>query len=122
MEEEKKIVHKMHLQNEPFNAIKDKKKTVELRLFDDKRKEIQIGDQILFINLLNPKLTLLVDVIGLCVYSSFEKLYAYYDKVALGYNENEPADYKDMYQYYKEDEIKEYGVLAIEMKLHEGEN
>lgn len=38
----------MSLQSEPFEKIRDGKKTIELRLFDEKRKTIQLGDSIEF--------------------------------------------------------------------------
>ena len=36
----------MGLQSKPFNQIKNGSKTIELRLFDTKRKDIKIGDRI----------------------------------------------------------------------------
>lgn len=45
------MVHEMKLHESPFKKIKSGKKTVELRLYDDKRRKINIGDKILFTNL-----------------------------------------------------------------------
>lgn len=42
------MLHKMKLQQSPFERIKEGKKSVEFRLFDEKRKQIKIGDQIEF--------------------------------------------------------------------------
>ena len=44
--------HIMHLDNGSFNSIKNGTKTIEMRLFDDKRKEMSIGDEITFIKML----------------------------------------------------------------------
>ena len=38
------MVHEMKLHESPFKKIKSGKKTVELRLYDDKRRKINIGD------------------------------------------------------------------------------
>ena len=47
----KKIMrHEMKLNNSPFVSIKNKTKTIELRLNDDKRQKINVGDEIEFIN------------------------------------------------------------------------
>lgn len=42
--------HKMNLQHEPFVKIKAKTKTIEMRLFDKKRSEISVGDDIVFVD------------------------------------------------------------------------
>ena len=39
-------------------------------------------------------------------------------KVLIGYDENEEANQKDMSMYYSDDEIKENGVVGIEVKLY----
>ena len=36
----------------------------------------------------------------------------------MGYDENEEANPKDMSMYYSDDEIKENGVVGIEVKLY----
>ncbi|MBQ1852397.1 MAG: ASCH domain-containing protein, partial [Lachnospiraceae bacterium] len=38
----------MQLQPEPFDLIKSGAKTIELRLYDEKRRKIRIGDEIVF--------------------------------------------------------------------------
>ena len=40
------MLHKMKLQESPFERIKNGTKTVEFRLYDEKRSKIKIGDQI----------------------------------------------------------------------------
>lgn len=44
------IIHQLKLAAEPFNAITSGNKTIESRLFDDKRQKIQLGDKIIFTN------------------------------------------------------------------------
>ncbi len=43
------MVHEMLLAPKPFEMMKSGQKTIELRLYDEKRKHIQIGDRIRFI-------------------------------------------------------------------------
>lgn len=38
------MIHKMNLQDSPFKIIKNKEKTVELRLYDEKRRKIKLID------------------------------------------------------------------------------
>ena len=42
------MLHKMKLNEDPFERIKNGTKTIEFRLFDEKRQQIKIGDQIEF--------------------------------------------------------------------------
>ena len=50
-------------------------------------------------------------------FSNFAELYSQYDKIAMGYDEDEDASPEDMLLYYPNDKIQKYGVLAIEIKL-----
>lgn len=107
--------HKMKLWNDPFNTIKFNKKDIELRLNDAKRQLINIGDIIVFINNIT-KEEIRCEVINLHRFDSFEELYKNFDKKRLGYDENEEASYLDMEKFYLEEEIKQYGVLGIEIR------
>ena len=40
------MIHKMKLNESPFERIKNGTKTIEFRLYDDKRKKVKIGDEI----------------------------------------------------------------------------
>lgn len=42
--------HMMYLTPSPFKKIKEGHKTIELRLYDEKRKMISVGDTITFTN------------------------------------------------------------------------
>ena len=109
-------MHEMRLHNSPFNLIKSGTKTIELRLNDEKRSLIKIGDKIEFTNRITEE-KIVVEVINLHKYDSFVELYKHFDKVSMGYDEDEEADPKDMEQYYSKEEQDKYGVLGIEIKL-----
>ena len=107
--------YEMKLDNEPFKAIKNGTKTLELRLNDEKRKLLTVGDYIEFANrVTNEKL--LVEVIYLFKYNSFEELYKHFNKIEMGYSINEEANPKDMENYYSKEEQEKYGVLGIKIK------
>lgn len=108
--------HEMKLNNEPFINIKNGTKTIELRLNDEKRRLLKVNDLIEFTNReTNEKLTVLIK--ELHHYPSFEELYKHFDKVSLGYKENEIANPIDMEKYYSKEEQEKYGVLGIEVSL-----
>lgn len=107
--------HEMRLHDDPFNKIKQGTKKIEIRLNDEKRKSINIGDTIEFTNRKTSE-KMLVKVKGLFKYSNFEELYKNWDKVILGYDEDDIADPKDMEEYYSKEEQEKYGVLAIKIE------
>ena len=110
------MLHEMRLHDEPFKLIQAGTKTIELRLYDEKRQEIQVGDEIVFTNRVTDE-KVNTKVIAMHIYSSFEDLYRDYDKVSLGYAKDEEASAKDMEKYYSKEEQEKYGVVGIEIQL-----
>ena len=107
--------HEMKLNNEPYINIKNGTKTIELRLNDEKRQLLKIKDLIEFTNR-DTLEQMLVEVENLYHYSSFDELYKHFDKVSMGYKEDEIANPKDMEEYYSKEEQEKYGVLGIEVR------
>ena len=106
----------MKLWNDSFEAIKNKTKTIEMRLNDEKRSNIKIGDIIEFTNTMTlEKLKVKVD--NIYKYANFEELYKHHDKISIGYKEEEIADPNDMLMYYKKEDVEKYGVLGIGLKF-----
>ncbi len=107
------MLHKMRLNESPFEGIKNGTKTIEFRLYDEKRQQIKVGDKIEFSKLPDLQEKLLVDVIELYREDTFgnlfRKLYADEDEI------NRKT--KSMYQYYSPEKEKEYGVLGIKISL-----
>ncbi len=106
----------MRLHKGPFELIKNGSKTIELRLYDEKRQMINVGDTITFENRSDGD-KIIVKVIALHKYPSFEELYKHFNKVSIGYKEDEEANPKDMELYYSSEEQSKYGVVGIEMEL-----
>jgi len=105
----------MKLWNAPFLSIKSGSKTIEMRLLDEKRAKICVGDTIVFTNAKTGE-TLACLVKNLHVYPSFEELYQNHDKRSIGYHENETASPDDMLAYYSKEEIVRCGVVGIEVQ------
>ena len=66
--------HRLRLNSGPFELIKNGSKTIELRLYDEKRKLINIGDIIEFEHRENKEI-IVTEVINLHKYSNFQELY-----------------------------------------------
>ena len=107
------MIHKMKLNESPFERIKNGTKTIEFRLFDEKRQQIKIGDKIEFSKLPDLQEKILVDVIELYREDTFENLFRklYTDE------EEIIRKTKLMYNYYLPEKEKQYGVLGIKIKL-----
>ena len=112
------MTHAMQLQPAPFEMIRDGTKTIELRLFDEKRKKIQIGDIISFTNTAS-KEVLQVKVLELLVFDSFETLYSQLPLLDCGYTKDDvdAASPDDMNAYYPKEMQRQYGVVGIRVAL-----
>lgn len=110
------MIHYLNLHDAPFQSIKNKLKTIEMRLNDEKRKLINVGDIIVFTNNVTNK-TMSCKVINIYPFKNFDELYKNFDKEKLGYLPDEIALPSDMEIYYSKEKILTYGVLGIEISL-----
>ena len=111
-------IHDMKLHPAPFEMIKSGQKTIELRLLDEKRQRIKVGDQIVFTNTENGE-TLRTTVVQLHRFDSFEELYRSLPLLQCGYTAEDVAQAhpSDMEQYYSAEDQKKYGVVGIAVKI-----
>ena len=108
------MLHKMKLKESPFERIKNGTKKIEFRLYDEKRQQIKIGDQIEFSKLPDLQEKLLVDVIELYKENTFEDLFR---KL---YSDEEEIVRKaeSMHEFYSIEKEQQYGVLGIGIKIN----
>ena len=110
------MIHYMNLVPSAFVKIADGSKTIELRLNDEKRKRINVGDTVVFnCNENNDIIT--AKVKQLHKFADFKSLYNALPLDKCGYAESElhTAHHTDMEQYYSTEKIKKYGALGIEL-------
>ena len=108
------MIHRMKLNESPFERIKNGTKKIEFRLYDEKRQQIKIGDQIEFSKLPDLQEKLLVDVIELYKENTFEDLFR---KL---YSDEEEIVRKaeSMHEFYSIEKEQQYGVLGIGIKIN----
>ncbi len=113
------MIHTMKLHPKPFLQIESGQKTIELRLYDEKRQKIKVGDTILFTNRENEKRTLSAVVTALHRFHSFKELYASLPLTKCGYTTDtvSTADHRDMQKYYDTEQEERFGVVGIEFSL-----
>ena len=111
-------MHAMKLQHRPFIAMKTGQKTIELRLYDEKRSQIHSGQIIQFIDVETNDI-LKAKVMDLHIFDSFQQLYENLDLTLCGYtNEQLPtASYQDMEVYYSNEQQENYQVVGIEVEV-----
>lgn len=111
------MIHQMKLHRQPFDMIAAGHKTIELRLYDEKRQLIQVGDVICFTCSDDPKLSFSRTVVALHRFPSFAELYRTLPLDKCGYlpEELDSASPADMDVYYSTEKQKKYGVVGIEL-------
>lgn len=108
--------HEMNLQPKYFDFIKEGTKRIELRLFDEKRSQIELGDIIEFSKSENDKLE--AEVIGLLRYRSFKDLFEDFD-ISLLADASMTKDelLSTLSEFYAPEKQAEYGVVGIRLRL-----
>ncbi len=110
--------HTMRLYERPFNSIKAGRKKVEVRLNDDKRRKLKVGDTIKFIRIPGENESLTVKIIELRQYPTFKEMYedipaSDFDAISSTIEEMVELTY----QIYTPQQEKEWGTLAITIEL-----
>ena len=109
-------IHEMSLQPKYFDFIKDGTKRIELRLYDEKRRSIQLGDIIEFAKSDDEKFK--AEVIGLLRYNSFADLFEDFDISILADNSMTKQELIEVLgAFYSEEKQAEFGVIGIRIKL-----
>ena len=112
----------MRLLPEPFEMISAGKKTVEIRLFDEKRRRLSVGDSIVF-RRTDGRDELAAEIVALHTAPDFGELFrreGMPEKAGFcGASPEECA--RMMHAIYSPEAEKTYGALGIEIKLSKTE-
>ena len=110
--------HEMKLQPEYYNFILNGTKRIEIRLFDEKRQQIKIGDTIKILK--EPELneSFNAKVIGLLRYNTFEDMFKDFDISVLSDSSMTKEELiAVLEQFYTKEKQKQFGVLGIRIEL-----
>lgn len=105
----------MHLQNKYFQQIKNGEKSLELRLHDEKRRQLKYGDLIIWSNLEN-KENLTTKIINFYYADNFSQLCRSINILQTGFTD-EKAFLAALTEIYPPEKQQKYGVVAIELEL-----
>ena len=105
----------MRLQNRYFIMMHDCIKTVELRLFDEKRQQIKIKDEIEFSDS-DTKDNLLTVVTDIITAPTFDKLCSLIDIKQTGFSDKKSL-LKEIKNIYSKTKIDKYKAVAFKIKI-----
>lgn len=112
------MLHEMKLRPGEFNNIKYNNKIVEVRLNDEKRKKINVEDEIIFYKIPDLKESVLVKVEKLYEFSTFIELYNEFPFSYFGYTNLSMSEIlKKIHSIYSPNQEKKNGVIAIMFKV-----
>ena len=112
------MIHEMKLQPEYFNFILNGTKRIEIRLNDEKRQNIKLGDKIKFLKEPDLYESFEAQVIGLLRYNSFEEMFKDYDISILSDKSMTKEELISVLeQFYTKEKQEKYGVLGIRIEL-----
>ncbi len=110
-------MHFMRVQEKYYNLLKSGKKTVELRLNDDKRRQIKVGDKIEFTNGSDKNDRFYAQVVALHTAPDFETLCTNYITPQQGGFDTKEELLSVLEEFYTPAAQKKYGVVGIEIKV-----
>ena len=112
------MIYELKLQPRYYNYMLNGTKRIELRLYDEKRKNIKLGDTIKFLK--EPYLNESFDtkVVGLLRYNSFEDMSKDFEISILSDKSMTKEELISVLeQFYPKEKQKQYGVLGIRIEL-----
>jgi ASC-1-like (ASCH) protein len=106
----------MNLEPYSYGQILSGRKIVEVRLYDDKRRQIQIGDIIEFTNSLDHSVVS-TGVVNISVFSTFKELVDKYPVSEFGFD-NRGVLLDTIYRFYSREDEARLGVVGIHIILN----
>ena len=109
--------HILKLQPKYFDYINNGTKRIELRLYDEKRQKINVGDTIIFQKEPDLEITMKVKVIGLLIYNSFEELFNDFDIEMMADKSMTKQELLNVLEeFYTHEKQEQYGVVGIRIE------
>ncbi len=108
----------MKLNPKYFEYMKNGTKRIEIRLNDEKRKNIKIGDEIVFQKEPELKEKVSTQIIDLIIKKNFKELIDNLDVSEYAdESESEEEFLNDLYKFYTKEQEEKYGVVGIQIKI-----
>ncbi len=111
----KPLFFEMKLQPAAYDKIRTGIKVIELRLYDEKRQLISLGDHITFFRQPSPGESMTVQVVALLRYPSFSALISDFPCAWFGGSSRKEL-LAELRRYYSEEDEKRYGIVGIKVQ------
>ena len=109
---------KVHLHPEVFDIVTKGEKNVEVRLNDEKRRKLKVGDTLIFLKRPDEIETISAKITDLVPFSSFLDVVDYYEMKRIYLEFTTKEEYINiMRQFYSQEDESKYGVIAIEFEI-----
>ncbi len=110
--------HNMRLINEAYNNVINGTKRVEIRLLDEKRSKLKIGDTITFTNYDDSSKSFDTEIINLLVFNDINEVLSNYDISLLLSKSTKKEDLINIFNsIYSIEERNKYKIICIEFKI-----
>lgn len=111
--------HNMRLHEENLLRIRSGRKKIEVRLFDEKRQKVKVGDEIEFSLIGNESEKVLVKVFGISIFDSLKHLYSNFNYKKFGHPDGTTLQDQitNTRKDYSEEREKKYGAVGIHIQL-----
>ena len=108
----------IHLDSDIFDIVKNESKDVEIRLNDLKRRKLKVGDTLIFLKRPNDDEEIKGTITNLVCFNNFSEVVNNYPIDRLYLKDYKKQDFINLLgRFYSDEEVKEFGVVAIEFKL-----
>lgn len=112
------MIYEMKLRKEYFDKILLGEKIYEVRLNDEKRQKIDVGDIIVFKQDSNLQQTVNTIVEDLIYFDSFSDMAKTLPSKKIGFNDESIIQIIDKYhEFYNTNDEEKYGIVAIKIKV-----
>ena len=112
----------MQLKREHFESVANGSKIIEMRLYDEKRRKIRVGDFIEFTCADAEEKKILTQVRGIHTYPGFDELVEEFRPVELGFDKTDPGKISEyMLRLYGVEETFKNKVVALRVSVIQGE-
>lgn len=107
-----------HLHPEVFDIVSGGIKNVEIRVNDEKRRKLKVGDKLLFLKRPDEVEELSAIIKNLVYFNNFSEVVDKYAMERLYLSNTTKDEYIAlMRKFYSDEEVAKYGVVAIEFEL-----
>ena len=108
----------VHLDSDIFDIVDSGTKDVEIRLNDEKRRQLHVGDTLVFLRRPDDIDSIKATITNLVYLNSFEDVFNKYEMKRVYLENTSKEDYINlMKRFYSDEEVSKYGVVGIEFKL-----